>query len=107
MLFVNFYAAKDIYKSVKYVLNMKVEDRLRSIINESVKDALNESLKCSLSDLRSMYLTMTDWQKIDCHYEAYDEFKEALDKAIDKLGEVIMTQQIGHRFYGVDTLLGK
>lgn len=86
---------------------MNAENNLKSIINECVRSVLNENLKCSINYLRQMYLTMSEWQKLDCPIEGFDEFKLALDNAIDKLGEVVMTHQTGHRYYSVSSQLGK
>ena len=72
---------------------MKAEDRLKNIISESVRNALNENLKCSDSDIRRIYMTMCEWQKLDSDIEGFEDFKVALDNAIDKLTDVLWLVQ--------------
>ena len=76
---------------------MKNEDKLKEIITECVQDVLNENFKSnSISGIWDMYMAMCRWEKIDYDLKGYDEFKQALSVALDKLHNVIYYLKFGH-----------
>lgn len=76
---------------------MGVEDKLKSLISESVQEALNEDFKCrSISAIWDMYMTLCKWEKVDFDLKGYDEFKRSLSNTVDKLHNVIYQLKFGH-----------
>lgn len=76
---------------------MNPEDRLKHIISESVQEALDENFTChSMSTIIDMYMTLSKWEKVDCDLKGYDEFKQALINAVDKLHNVVYQAKFGH-----------
>lgn len=73
------------------------ENKLKHIISECVQDVLNENFKSnSISGIWDMYMAMCRWEKIDYDLKGYDEFKQALSVALDKLHNVIYYLKFGH-----------
>ena len=73
------------------------ESKVRQVVNESVRSALTEGgVKCGIRVIEDMYMTLCKWENIECPIDGYDEFKVALENAIDALGNVIWHSKFGH-----------
>lgn len=58
-------------------------------IHRIVRKVLNENLTVHEGFVREMYQQLRNYEKADCEMRGYDEFKEKLKEATDKLEEIL------------------